>query len=387
MDGPDAERSANQQPILLAICSQHANNPDPKNSELDFQLPDKIESTSQSAMCLLSVKSFNCKNSFYNISSNLENTILKCKVTYRNNITQITSSYITTLTLPNGYYNIISLVDTLNSLVVQQVALVTDFNIFFGNGSAQYPSFGYDENFNIFIYQYNDLLSQAVPIQTNEYAYISFILINDTETIGLLKLLGFLPNFVKNFNSTDQISLFCQAYNSLGETNYNLYSNYNTSNTVTTTTYITIPATYLADLQSIQMLYICVDNVISQHRNSYDNLRQTDFLLGVPLNVGYNSTFTYVDTGMIIQAYNVNLNLTTLKIKIYDQLGRLVDFRGTTWNMQIVIQFVDNSDALYKIKNPSFNRLKTQEPLSFMRDSLDPRKSVDYVKRNNKVNY
>jgi hypothetical protein len=149
-------------------------------------------------------------------------------------------------------------------------------------------------------------------------------------------------------------------------------------------------AEYFYDMLEITNLIFSIDNTVSQHRASYDEMRQTDLILSVPIFNAFGDTVTYFDTGQRVATYNVNLNLTSLNVKIRDQQGRLVDFRGSPWTAQVLLQFYDNSDSTnenagdlnaHKANFPNFDKLQTALPYSFQNDVLFPTRANNYVSK------
>ena len=343
------EVSVTHQPILVAVNSQHATNPNPSNSDLTFGLPDEIRTPSSNAVALISLKSFNTVNSFWNITNAFQNNTLVVLVNYYNTVSKSNGSYTTTIVVPDGYYDVNSLLLYLNTQMaaINTTSLMNTLsaNVFGGTNATTQPAFTWTQYGNIVTNVYSATLNQSTTSTTNTVQYLNFMLVNNSASEGLLQTMGFIYKTTQPTSSQSIPMVTCQAsYNDTASTcTYTFNSTYNTISSSTTGVY-GFPCLYYLDLLEVTNLFIVVDNTISQHRNSYSGLRQTDFILGIPVSVPFGSTLTYVDTGVKVLSYNTNLSLTTLHITIYDQLGRAVNFRGTPWSCQILFEFSENDD-------------------------------------------
>jgi hypothetical protein len=173
-------------------------------------------------------------------------------------------------------------------------------------------------------------------------------LIVDESTLGLLKNMGFQYKTVQNVPQiapvvNPQVNYTLVSTNNYLST-YSLMSSYSTG--VTTGDTFSLPALYYLDLIEVSTIYLALDNTVSQHRVSYDGLRTSDFLLGITVNAAFDNLILYEDTGQRVMSYNSTLNLTVLHIKMYDQLGREIDFRGVPWTCQFLFEFPINTDSL-----------------------------------------
>jgi hypothetical protein len=272
---------------------------------------------------------FRCLNSWYNISSNLNNDTLKFKATYKDATTGAVSTTITTVTIPDGNYDIITLINYLNSGIPQYDA---DNNLLtFGSTDTEnYPAVSYDTVTSKFIFhQYSALLTQTSPSATNTHLYLSFSLECDSDTIGLLKMLGFINN---NDKITTGNSFMLQASVQHGDTsvytlNASSYFDLDGSNAL-------LISDYIFNLEAITMLNICYSEDVAQNMSSYDDLRYDDRLYSVPISEPFGGTTIYqCDYPSFVHVADPTISSITISIR--DQIGNLIDFNGSNWDLQL----------------------------------------------------
>jgi hypothetical protein len=315
------------------------------------------------------------------------------------------------ITVDDGYYTLSQLITFLNSAIQTQTASINtslgESNVYgFGgtvastNPTVYYVGFSANDTSNFSAQQPLAALRQSVGVLANTHVYNSFELLVDDDTIGLLSNLGFLYNNLNQPTNNITIKMNCVVdpnEDNTSSTNYIIQCNYSSSSSnslsvnassLSGITTAQLVASYAYDMLEVTSLIISMENTISQHRASYDNMRQTDFMLSIPVYNSFGDFITYFDTGEKVASYNVNLNLTSINITIRDQQGRLVDFRGMPWVAQILLQFYDNSDTtkvnagdlnVHQGKFPNFDQLQTVLPYSFNRDPLFPAQSDSYL--------
>lgn len=344
-------------------------------------MPDQIRTLNSDTVCLISLKSFTSLNSFYNISSDYKNNTLIIRSTYINKSTGEKGVTDTPFTIPDGYYNVKSLVLEMNKQLSEKNTVNGFVNTFGGTDPINLPAFFWVQYENLSVNVFNSILSQSGVTQyTNTHEYISYSLLNTIETNNLLQLLGFQFR-TQNINSFQQECTVytIPTYLSNNTVTYQCVTNY--SPTFSTINNIfNVEALYYIDFAEVSNIYINVENTVSQHRASFNSLRQTDFILSLPITTGYDGLIAYADTGQTVYSYNQNIALNNLHITLVDQLGRPLNFRGAPWNMQLLFEFKNNADNqpgnandMNMVRVPHFNQNAVARPYgSRDRDLLYP---------------
>jgi hypothetical protein len=273
---------------------------------------------------------------------------------YLNTTTSVITTNSQTFTVPDGFYNAATLATVLNSLFLAaniNSLATTQLACTFGGNTVDLTGITYVYQQNYSFNLYSSVLNQDINLGLLQYQRLELVI--DSDTSGLLKALGVIYQTIQDVYQQSLIINCIANYGSFGIQDlvyYTFMTNYNNTfavtmdNTIPTAT-IEVFTNYYLDLVQITNLFIILDNSISQHRNSYDGLKQSDYILGIPVNSAFDQVIIYNDTGQTVKSYNTNLHLTTIHLQIKDQLGRFVDFRGTPWNMQILFEFYDNIDG------------------------------------------
>jgi hypothetical protein len=355
--------------------------------------------------------------------------------------TTTSSTFTYSVNIPNGYYDIYTLVSAINLALYNYYIAglasfngttlknsygwpsyyfcpipggigyysTADFTIFNKISAVGYQVLGTNDNLSTIFYGNPEVLSYYSECSyfdpdeiyggiINRITYTNFTVVSDSNSYSLLQLLGF--NFKSEANYINPALLYhCSGFNysENNSTPYVFTTSYNNSlvlatvsvagegNPLSQSTEVT--ANFCANLNEITDLNISLGNTISQNRNTYNNLSQSDFLLTVPVSNGFGNNNYFLDNGITVESYNVNLNLSSINIQIYDQIGRLVNFRGVPWTLLLYIRYVENEEVgnaadltMQNMKLSGFDTLAVKQPYSRNHDTLRPQ-SIDYIKR------
>lgn len=273
-----------------------------------------------------------------NITSAKQNNVITIRSNWIDNTTKLRSFYDVIITLPDKYYTIATLLAYLN--LNQTPPSGDSVNIYTLGipGNQLYPGFRVDDRYSPAIaFQYASNLTQAgVSLATNTHVYESFELIVNSNTLNLQKVLGFQLG-TNQKASTNSLIIFCYATQSNADTVYSIQSSSGTSDG-------SLLAPGLYNMNTITSLSISLENSISQNRNTYYNLTKTDFMYRVPVDVGFGELITWSAT-LDAPSYQSNFILTEVHITVADEEGVDVNFQGTPWNADIIIQFAENADV------------------------------------------
>jgi hypothetical protein len=329
------------------------------------------------------------------------NNICKVKSTWYDNTTttKVEQSYTVSITIPDGYYSIQTLLPVINILFSTATFPDTVNKYYFGSAdNVSYPGLYVDTLYkNTTVGQYASLLTQAYTLALNTHVITSYSIVVDSTTIKLLKMLGFVQNNV-NILSSNLPILKCTGVTSGTTTIYTLLSSndwISYTRLISTghysNTYFTAYFSY--DMNYITSLYLSLANTLAQNKSTYSNLTATDFMYRIPIQVSYGGTINWQAT-LEQQAYVPDIKLNGIHITIVDQYGGDVDFRGMNWDMDIGIKFGVNYDAenrggatdlnLPEVGNRRFNGNGIIQTLAENQDHLYPRTVTRFQTVNDK---
>ncbi len=344
-------------------------------------MPDQIRTLNSDTVCLISLKSFTSLNSFYNVSNDYGNNSLIIRTNYINKSTNQRGVLDTPFTIPDGYYNVRTLVLEMNKQLSEKNTVNGFVNTFGGTDPINQPAFYWTQFENISVNVFTAILAQSGVTQyNNPHEYVSYTLVNNSATNGLLQMLGFQFRTQNSTTYQPECTVnMIPTYDANSNCTYTCISNYSPTFTNISNVF-NIEALYYIDFAEVSNIYINVENTVSQHRAAYNGLRQTDFILSLPVTTGYDGLIAYADTGQTVYSYNQNLALNNLHITLVDQLGRPLNFRGSPWNMQLLFEFKNNADNqpgnandMNMVRVPHFNQNAVARPFgSTDRDLLFP---------------
>lgn len=351
-------------------------------------MPDTLTVSTEQQFGLVSLLSFQGWNTISNITDAKKNNVLKITTTWydrsRSTDPSISrQSFTWTITLEDGYYTMPALVAALNAYTD---GYPTDGYVYrFGvAASTLTPGFLIATEYSKFAsVQYPAILASATAFANNTHVYESFELTVDSSTIGLLKVLGYQLDCVQPISRL-VTKIICNGKPSnTNGTEYVLTDTIDgATNVVDGVDYMIAPNYY--NVNTTDMLYISLENSLSQNRATFTSLGRTDFMARIPVNAAFGSQIIWQAT-IDYPSYQANLNLSELYITICDEYGVNVDFNGSPWGMDIKIDWAYNADipdgnanelTMHLLPSSTFDANRVAANLGSQYDRLFPRKPI-----------
>lgn len=299
-----------------------------------------------------------------------------------------------TITIPDGYYDKTELLAIINAATDPDI---TTYQYRFGSGAlpTTYPAlYSLSSNKKLIIAQYTDLLTQInTPLATNTGVYEYFELTVDSQTLGLLQVLGFqlntnttVPSYVER--------IYCQPYIPQGTPTTTAYTMTNSLSNTTAPIFNGLSgngmyAPLFYNVNTTTSLFLSLENAISQNRSTYYALSKTDFMYRIPVNCQFGEQIIWQAT-LDNPSFQPNFNLSQLRITICDQNGVNVDFQGVNWTADVKIDWANNVDTpqnsasqmnMHLMNNRTFDPKTVAQPLSANYDRLFPARADAGTKR------
>lgn len=337
-------------PLVLTMSSQYSQSPTKSNSDATFNMSETLSPRNASAVGLISLLGFRCKNVFYNISQEIGNNLFKLSTIFYDN-TNLTSfplpttTITNTFTVPDGYYDIDKLLLLMNTEFVNVTnGIYTTFA-----STINFPAYYYGDGFsNLLFAVYPQIYSQTTALVDNSFVLQSIEIVVDSTTLPFLKLLGYAQNTLKQTNSISTIASFSAYADSNDGTSYTFSgSNFTTDSILVNNILVPNYSFFLTnfyDMQYVTSIFVSLENTVSQNRATFDNLSQTDFLFRISIPSTFGSDVNFLAT-LEQKSYVTNINLNNIRITIKDVNGNSVDFRGTNWECDIGIKFGMNEEG------------------------------------------
>ncbi len=346
-------------PITIYISSVNNNNVNTSgvNNPLTFTFSPPV-SGGEDAMHFLSLKQFVSYNSFYNVSASNKNNIIKMlniiynAVTYEYDFT----TYLQRIVIPDGHYDNTSLNAYLNSVVSSQLNITsqvqssegaqwwnyTDPTL--GEQAWLYTGFGFSGQYNdaftapISAYVTDNIDTALVDfyppnntVLTHNYTsgslandcfcYAGLYMLYDEETSPFFNVMGIDASQCENLPNT-QNTLIGFGFNQL-------------PNTVPNGSYLI--GNNVINLGGPTILYPHFQIQTTNSRAADINLNKKNLIGSIPVNAPYANSIYYVNPYPDWH-YCPNLNISQMTIEILDQNYNAVDFRGSPWQMSILVR-------------------------------------------------
>jgi hypothetical protein len=410
---------------LLLLSSDDAtgyapgNNP---NNPSDFVLPVAINIRDEFD-CYIELQKFNSFNLLSNISTNLQNNILKVVNYFYDNIKKELKSIITTIEIPTNYYSINDLLTFLNTNVQATMEVSPQYSFitpgtafqntvflgFYGtdlftlndDNCIQFtiPSLLGSTTINEPGYTYQKTFSAIDAVDEWEYRGLFFVC--DDTTINLLDLLGI--TYIKAPSIPDHLNGYGFSFfgNTIAPLTGGTISQVTSSvanvipdnpiysfslihpNKVTTPvgyskTTIVYNATYTYNLQSYTALLCCVDIPVTT-LTSNEETNGFNVLGIIDLNANYGDTINYeeyIPTPLKITPLQ---SLTQIRITFRTLAGDIMSFEGIPWTLSLKISTKLSSQATL---NQTAGIQAGQTQLPFFKSNFVPqRDQIQSVKR------
>lgn len=295
---------------------------------------------------------------------------MKIKASWLNNYSKKIFESVSTITLVPGNYSIA----TVQAAICDQMDLYDeDGNLLgFGNSSTYlstsgeslytYPGFAIDGiQGKMRVQQFPNLLKQVFNGKINTHQYRSFELVYDSDTKGLLQLLGFIQN---NSNPTNppfqDFTINCY----INTTSYNSTSDQTTvtyycesvqsdnSNSAYPSDESSDPpyaacdciARFAYDMQPIKSLYFGVEGIGAKTRAPWGGVLSS-IIARIPVYASSGGPIDYTPPYLYEAKYKANNQISSLSISIRDEENNTVDFNGINWSADILFCFYEQEDT------------------------------------------
>jgi hypothetical protein len=343
-----------------------------------FNIPNGINSLTETQTAILQLLEFQASHSIYNIdktNNKLEILVQKYDSTGLELSTTNTSTVISILP---GNYGASELMTAINNAInaacvpVQKTSTSSDditeyYYSAFGNngycntGSATTQPISLNTNTGKVTFNFPVLFSELADQYTgatsaysntafNQNIYSGFYLLTDNYK-GLLLTLGFTEEyFVALPTAKSHVGIGVQllptvTYASETETvlveysinkkfpNLNINEDYYTIDT-----YGNISAPDIIDLSYPRYLYISIEGINTNNRANLPNSSFKNMFSKIPVNCSFGELINYEPTQMSPQ--NVpNLHVQSLTVRILDEYGDAVQFNNGFWSLSLSIQW------------------------------------------------
>jgi hypothetical protein len=354
-----------QAPLQIYFSSAtEPNNETQNNVSFNFRNPITKDSEDVGFVTLASFQGF---NTFANIAAEQENNVVIITTVTRNNATGVYQTFDIRIVIPDGRYTADALFALLNNQCNQNLEIAPDAFETFGSEAYLYLGFGFNGDQNDatdtplqgFTYYPNDPAKVAFfpasyagistgnayqktyvngyTIATDPFAYAGVYLKETPETLGFLNLLGYSRN-------TGTTLIPTTSYFGYGYTFDPLVANPAPA--------APLPLPFCYNLSGPTALYFTIDNVTTPSRHNDETLDSRSILGVIPINVLYGELITYQQTFEQYGIVNSQIACTTLRVVIYDQNGRQVNFRSRAgWTASIQMEFKTNSRDTTLLQN------------------------------------
>ena len=365
-------------PVILMLDSRAAPDKRDNGSTVTFNIPNGINSLTETQTAILQLLEFQASHSIYNIdktNNKLEIFVQKYDSTGESLSTTSTSTVISILP---GNYGASELMNTINTAInaacvpVAKTILSSDdtseyyYSAFGNNGYCETGSTTTQPislntntgkvtfNFPVSFSELADELTGVTSAYSNELfnknIYSGFYLLTDNYK-GLLLTLGFteeyfvsLPTAKSHYGIGVQL-LPTVTYASETSTvlveyainkkfpNLNINEDYYTIDT-----YGNISAPDIIDLSYPRYLYISIEGINTNNRANLPNSSFKNMFSKIPVNCAFGELINYEPTQMSPQ--NVpNLHVQSLTVRILDEYGDAVEFNNGFWSLSLSIQW------------------------------------------------
>lgn len=365
---------SNAVPDYVCLNSYSGSTPTNSNSTSTFNMSGQLPCPTDYKIRGVSLLSFSGVNTISNVVTG-RNATLKCTAYWVNNISGLTQSLVSTINIPQGQYtptNLISYLSEYFSLYDGNGNQLTFFSNVVTDSQYDYPGMAINSYTGKMQIQLWPLSLQQSYVTTagNVHQYSKFELTLDSESKGLMQMLGFACN-----NETNQpvqassLVLYCEPYTydqNLGITTVH-YRCYSKTSTVTSYAYETTaengsvtaynPSTYFYDFQPTRDLFIEFSMLSSKVRAPYTGYNTSSLACRVPVNTGFGEPITF-EQRILQTCYMSNISINTITVGIKDYLGNYVDFQGTNWSMDLRL------DYFKEMKDDPENAVKEEKSIS-----------------------
>ena len=367
--------NTNVPPTMLMFDSRSGTNARDNGSTVTFNIPQGMDSVTETQTALIQLVDFQASNSFYNITNSNNTLEVFVQLYDTTGLALSKTSASSVVTIPNGYYNAYDLVNTLNTALnaITPTARPTGTSSTVGwyyNSFGIPAGYGSTNGINPITLNTNtgkitfQLPTISVLTDTaastaaysnadfNADLYAGFYLLSDTYP-GLLLTLGFATtDFCALNTATTRYGVGVNlkptvAYASLVST-----VTYSVSNTVITNQLIydnvavysvdsitgSLTPPNMCNLSYPRYLYLELEGVNTTNRTNLPNKSYRSFFAKIPVNAPFGSVITYEPYVSIPQPIP-NLHLNCLTVHLYDEFGTPAQMNNGFWSIVISVEW------------------------------------------------
>ena len=358
--------------------SRSGSNARDNGSTVTFNVPQGMDSLSETQTALIQLVDFQASHTIYNITNSNNTLELYVQLYDTTGIALATTNTSTIITIANGYYNAYDLVNTLNTEILSActpTARITNDATVNAAGVYYYNSFGFAANYGSttginpillntntgkITFQIPSLacLADSVTSATSAYSntdfckhfYSGFYALSDTYP-GLLLTLGFVNNDFTLLNTpTARHGVGCCLTPTATYASGKASVTYTVNNTLLNNllddiNHYTVDATtgnvtgtYIVDLSYPRYLYLELEGLNSNNRTNLPNKSFRSMFAKIPVNASFGSLISYEPYVSIPQTIP-NLHLNCLTVHLYDEFGVAAQLNNGFWSVVISVEW------------------------------------------------
>lgn len=351
-----------QAPQSIFLNSNFAESSTSSSNALTFSFTQPLTKDGAD-LKFISLAKFQTFNTFSSISALQGNNKVIVRTYFVNAVTGVSTFYDILLTIPDGHYDINTLLAYLNANGNSQKTITfsgTPPWTTYGATSILYLGFGFNGQNNdalttpIVGYLPNDDNSKVVlqpnvtqtgnayfktystgnSIANDPYVYSGVYLIDNEETNGFMNTVGFSSKFIQ----TPLIAPDTQGFGYAFATN----------SLPSVQPLLTGPL--VINLSGPWMIYMCIDSLSNNSRCNNASMDQLNIVDSIPIDNYYGSFINYNQTFDNYQLLD-DLNTSSFRVNFIDQNNKPVDFRGGQWCA--VLHLVTKTNARDEIQVPN----------------------------------
>ena len=367
--------NTNVPPTMLMFDSRSGTNARDNGSTVTFNIPQGMDSVTETQTALIQLIDFQASNSFYNITDSNNTLEVFVQLYDTTGLVLSKTSTSSVVTIPNGYYKAYDLVNTLNTALnaLTPTARPTGTSTTAG---WYYKSFGIPAGYGstnglnpITLNTNTGKITFQIPTLSvlkdtcastsyysnttfNSKLYAGFYLLSDTYP-GLLLTLGFQTtdfcllntattrngvgvNLKPTVTYASNVSTVNYTVSNTTITNQLVYDNVTVYSVDSTSGNITPPT--MCNLSYPRYLYLELEGVNTTNRTNLPNKTYRSFFAKIPVNAAFGSVITFEPYVSIPQPIP-NLHLNCLTVHLYDEFGVPAQMNNGFWSIVISVEW------------------------------------------------
>ena len=365
-------------PVILMLDSRAAPDKRDNGSTVTFNIPNGINSLTETQTAILQLLEFQASHSIYNIDKSNNKLEIFVQTYDSTGLALSTTNTSKVISILPGNYGATELITALNTAInaacppVLKTSASSDeiteyyYTSFGNNGFCASTSVSNQPislntntgkisfNFPVSFAELSDTISNTTSAYSNEafnqHIYAGFYILSDNYK-GLLLTLGFTEQFFSllptqntrygigvqllptvTYDSDTQKSKVEYAI-SKNFPNLNINEDYYTIDTSAN-----IIAPDIIDLSYPRYLYISIEGINTNNRANLPDSSFKNMFSKVPINCAFGELINYEPTQMSPQ--NVpNLHVQSLTVRVLDEYGDAVEFNNGFWSLSLSIQW------------------------------------------------